>query len=188
MGVRASETCWAVHTSKRQVINLWNCCICLVDLFETYEDARTCKLNLYICKVALPTVLEENLLLMHIQCWATLPSSSLLEYRIVYYKMRNIELFIIRCVRKFMLYYYIKLHILTPIIHHLWRLQLRLGHVAARPLSSCSARFWQSWPHLRLFIPGIFNRIFWKLTNTTLFWGGGGGRICLRVAVSLLNC
>jgi len=32
MGVRTSETCWAVH--KRQVINLRNCCIQLVDLFE----------------------------------------------------------------------------------------------------------------------------------------------------------
>jgi len=28
----APETCWATH--KRQVINLWNCCILLVDLFE----------------------------------------------------------------------------------------------------------------------------------------------------------
>jgi len=34
MCVRTSETCWAVHTSKRQVINLRNCCIWLVDLFE----------------------------------------------------------------------------------------------------------------------------------------------------------
>jgi len=40
MGVRAPETCWAVH--KRQVINLRNCCIWLVDLFELYDDARTC--------------------------------------------------------------------------------------------------------------------------------------------------
>jgi len=42
MGVRTPETCWAVH--KRQVINLRNCCIYLVDLFEMYDDARTCKL------------------------------------------------------------------------------------------------------------------------------------------------
>jgi len=35
------ETCWATH--KRQVINLWNCCIFLVDLFESYDDARTCE-------------------------------------------------------------------------------------------------------------------------------------------------
>jgi hypothetical protein len=32
MGVRTPETCWAVH--KRQVINLRNCCIWLVDLLE----------------------------------------------------------------------------------------------------------------------------------------------------------
>ena len=36
MGVRTAETCWAVYTSKRQVINLRICCIWLVDLFETY--------------------------------------------------------------------------------------------------------------------------------------------------------
>jgi len=41
MGGEAPETCWAKH--KRQVINLWNCCILLVDLFESYDDARTCK-------------------------------------------------------------------------------------------------------------------------------------------------
>ena len=34
MGVRMPETCWAVHTSKRQVINLRNYCSWLVDLFE----------------------------------------------------------------------------------------------------------------------------------------------------------
>jgi hypothetical protein len=32
MGGKAPETCWTTH--KRQVINLWNCCILLVDLFE----------------------------------------------------------------------------------------------------------------------------------------------------------
>ena len=35
------QTCWATH--KHQVINLWNCCIFLVDLFELYDDARTCE-------------------------------------------------------------------------------------------------------------------------------------------------
>jgi hypothetical protein len=40
MGGKAPETCWATH--KLQVINLWNCCILLVDLFESYNDARTC--------------------------------------------------------------------------------------------------------------------------------------------------
>jgi hypothetical protein len=32
MGGEAPETCWATY--KRQVVNLWNCCILLVDLFE----------------------------------------------------------------------------------------------------------------------------------------------------------
>jgi hypothetical protein len=36
MGVRTPETCWAVH--KRQLINLRNCCIWLVDLFGAYEN------------------------------------------------------------------------------------------------------------------------------------------------------
>jgi hypothetical protein len=35
------ETCWATH--KRQVINLWNCCIWFVNLFELYDDARNCQ-------------------------------------------------------------------------------------------------------------------------------------------------
>jgi len=38
MGVEEPETCWATH--KRQVINLWNCCIWLVNLFELYDDGR----------------------------------------------------------------------------------------------------------------------------------------------------
>jgi hypothetical protein len=41
MGEEAPETCWATH--KRQVINLWNCCILLVNLFELYDDTRTYK-------------------------------------------------------------------------------------------------------------------------------------------------
>jgi len=41
MGVETPETCWATH--KSQVINLWNCCIWLVDLSELYDDARTCQ-------------------------------------------------------------------------------------------------------------------------------------------------
>jgi hypothetical protein len=39
------ETCWATH--KRQVINLWNCCILFVQLFESYDDARTCEPQMY---------------------------------------------------------------------------------------------------------------------------------------------
>ena len=45
MGGEAPKTCWATH--KRQVINLWNCCILLVDLFESYNDVRTYKLQPY---------------------------------------------------------------------------------------------------------------------------------------------
>jgi hypothetical protein len=41
MGGETPETCWATH--KRQVINFWKCCILLVDLFELYDGARTCK-------------------------------------------------------------------------------------------------------------------------------------------------
>ena len=39
MGKETPETCWATH--KRKVINLWKCCILLVELFESYDDART---------------------------------------------------------------------------------------------------------------------------------------------------
>ena len=35
MGMRTPETCWAVH--KRQVINLRDCCIWLVDLLDLYS-------------------------------------------------------------------------------------------------------------------------------------------------------
>jgi hypothetical protein len=45
MGGEAPEACWATH--KRQVINLWSCCFLLVDLLESYDDARTCKRQKY---------------------------------------------------------------------------------------------------------------------------------------------
>jgi hypothetical protein len=41
MGEDTPETCRAIH--KRQVINLWNCCIWLVNSFESYDDTRTCE-------------------------------------------------------------------------------------------------------------------------------------------------
>jgi hypothetical protein len=50
MDVRTPETRWAVH--KLQVINLRNCCIWLIDLFELYDDVRTCKF--WILKIYLP--------------------------------------------------------------------------------------------------------------------------------------
>jgi hypothetical protein len=36
MSEETPETCWVTH--KRQVINLWNCCILLVDLFALNGD------------------------------------------------------------------------------------------------------------------------------------------------------
>jgi hypothetical protein len=42
LSVLTPETCWVVN--KRQVINLRNCYIKLVDLFDMYDDARTCKI------------------------------------------------------------------------------------------------------------------------------------------------
>jgi hypothetical protein len=45
MDVRMSETCWAAH--KRQVINIRNYCIYLVDLFELYDDVWTCKIYIF---------------------------------------------------------------------------------------------------------------------------------------------
>jgi hypothetical protein len=36
MGMRMPETCWAV--SKQQAINLWSCCILLVDSVETRTE------------------------------------------------------------------------------------------------------------------------------------------------------
>jgi len=32
-----------LNDTERRVINLWNCCIWLVNLFELYDDARTCQ-------------------------------------------------------------------------------------------------------------------------------------------------
>jgi len=45
MGVRMSETCWAVF--KRQVINLRNCCIWLVDSFE-WESTKALKTHILL--------------------------------------------------------------------------------------------------------------------------------------------
>jgi len=45
MGGEQPETCRATH--KRQVINLCNCGILLADLFESYNDARTCEGQIY---------------------------------------------------------------------------------------------------------------------------------------------
>jgi hypothetical protein len=45
MGGETPKTCWATH--KSQVINLWNCWILLVELFESYDDARTYECQIY---------------------------------------------------------------------------------------------------------------------------------------------
>ena len=45
MGGETPETCWATY--KGQVVNLWNCCILLVELFESYDDARTCERQIF---------------------------------------------------------------------------------------------------------------------------------------------
>jgi hypothetical protein len=45
MGVEAPEACWA--TRGRQVMNFWSCCVWLVNLFESYDDARTCECQMY---------------------------------------------------------------------------------------------------------------------------------------------
>jgi hypothetical protein len=47
MGVEAPETRWDTH--KRQVINLWQFCIWVVNLFESFDDARTCKHQISVC-------------------------------------------------------------------------------------------------------------------------------------------
>jgi hypothetical protein len=46
--------------------------------------------QMYIRTFALSSFWGEKLLLMQIKCWASLPSSSLLEYRIVSYKIRKV--------------------------------------------------------------------------------------------------
>jgi hypothetical protein len=43
MGGEAPEACWATH--KRQVINLRNCCILLVELFESFEQTFKLKIQ-----------------------------------------------------------------------------------------------------------------------------------------------
>jgi len=42
VGVGTPEACWTVHGHR--VMDLRGCCIWLVDLFELFDDAQTCKL------------------------------------------------------------------------------------------------------------------------------------------------
>jgi hypothetical protein len=60
MSFRTPETCWAVH--KRQVINLRNCCIWLVDLFGMRQGVSMRK----------PTYMflfQNFILIIHKQIW-----------------------------------------------------------------------------------------------------------------------
>jgi len=58
MGGKAPETCWATH--ERHVINLWYCCILLVDLFESYDDARTSERQIYVQYIVMDTRLIQT--------------------------------------------------------------------------------------------------------------------------------
>ena len=67
-GGEAPKTCWATH--KRQVINLWNCCILLVDLFWSYDDAQTCECQILI-SVAFANALPPQPLKKIVVSWVT---------------------------------------------------------------------------------------------------------------------
>ena len=56
MSMRMPETCWAVN--KRQVINWRNFCIYLVDLFELYDDARTCSAFVFPIEVYMQLIIR----------------------------------------------------------------------------------------------------------------------------------
>jgi len=58
MGGQAPETCRA--TRKHQVINLWNCCILLADLFESYDDAQTCERQTTNFTITVPLFLSHT--------------------------------------------------------------------------------------------------------------------------------
>jgi len=67
MGVEAPKTCWATH--KRQVINLWKCCIWLVNLFELLTEMLKSKKDegkeifLILCIEEFCCLLLQNILL-----------------------------------------------------------------------------------------------------------------------------
>jgi hypothetical protein len=60
MGEETSEICWATH--KCQIINLWKYCILLVELLESYDDARTCERQNYDLINTLGLYLHERFL------------------------------------------------------------------------------------------------------------------------------
>ena len=65
MGMRMSKTCWAVF--KRQVRNLRNCCIWLVDTFEYIN--RVCFVEQF-CPSNWSSYFMHVRLLVHIPCWS----------------------------------------------------------------------------------------------------------------------
>ena len=62
MGGEAPETCRATH--KRQVINLGNSWILLVNLFESYDDARTYEHQTYLKEFTCSIILSIIVLLL----------------------------------------------------------------------------------------------------------------------------
>jgi hypothetical protein len=73
MGGEAPETCWATH--KRQVINLWKCCILLVDLF---------KLSINVGR--LPSLYVAGPVFSVHPTWPTCISTLILNVLTIYYK------------------------------------------------------------------------------------------------------
>ena len=69
MGGETPETCWATH--KRQAINLWNCCILLVELFESYDDARTYERQMFYNNCVFITLSPNQMFYSRLQCFNT---------------------------------------------------------------------------------------------------------------------
>jgi len=66
--------------TKRQVINLWNCCIWLVNLFELYDDATDFpKSNQYFSPISLAYKFYTSLLKKETAC-STAKCTPLLDY------------------------------------------------------------------------------------------------------------
>jgi len=89
MGGEAPETCWATH--KLQVINLWDCCILLVDLFESYDDARTCERLNYITAFSLRSWRCSRMSLRNF-LFPNKPHNSVMSHNPVYINPLNPEL------------------------------------------------------------------------------------------------
>jgi hypothetical protein len=64
MGEEAPETCWVTH--KRQVINLWRCCVLLDDLFELYKTSIC--IGTKTLKYCVPEIKDRFLIIFNV-CW-----------------------------------------------------------------------------------------------------------------------